>query len=424
MKASTLSYGFLGIFFGFLTLQHFFGGHPRIATPTDVDFYANDTTVTVHGVIVDAPDIRPTVTKYTVRADSITFENGSTLPIRGKVLANDMGGWPEYEYGNVVQLEGKLMKPGIIDDFAYDEYLSVRGIYAIMQRAHIEKAEAQNASHSLTDRFFRSLYGLRESFEYQINRIFPEPHASLLAGLLTGSRRGIPKHLTEDFQAAGITHIIAISGYNVTIILSLLSGLLFWLPLKKRFPFLVTAIVMFTIFVGASASVVRASIMGILGLLALQTGRQTTVRLSILWTAFFMLLWNPLYLWYDAGFQLSFLAVIGIAELSSPLKKLMKFVPETFALRESLVATLAAQIATLPLTIVLFKQISVIAPLTNLLVAPLLPLAMLTGFVATMLGMVWLPLGLLIGYLCFALLHAIIWIAQIASSLPFSVLRF
>ncbi len=424
MKASTLSYGFLGMFFVLLTAQHFFGGPAHISTTSDIDFYANDTVVTVHGKIVDSPDIRPTVTKYTVHVSSITLENGNKIPVIGKVLVNDMGGWPEYAYGTAVTVRGTLTKPGTIEDFAYDKYLSVRGIYALMPRAHIEEAEDLQTSLSVTGRLFRALYALREGFEYQINRIFPEPHASLLAGLLTGSRRGIPKHLAEDFRAAGITHIIAISGYNVTIILALLSGLFFWLPLKKRFPFLVTAIVVFTIFVGASASVVRASIMGILGLVALQTGRQTTVRLSILWTAFFMLLWNPLYLWYDAGFQLSFLAVIGIAELSAPLKKLLRFVPETLALRESLVATLAAQIATLPLTMILFRQISLIAPVTNLLVAPLLPLAMLLGFVATILGILWLPLGLLVGYVCFALLHAIIWIAQMASSLPLAVLRF
>ncbi len=424
MKASNLSYGFLGIFFALLTAQHYFGGYRHISTTSDIDFYANDTVVTVHGKIVDAPDVRPTVTKYVVRADSITLENGKKIPVSGKVLVNDMGGWPEYAYGTAVTVRGTLTKPGTIEDFAYDKYLSVRGIYALMQRAHIEEAKALETSLSIADDFFRSLFALREGFEYQINRIFPEPHASLLAGLLTGSRRGIPKHLTEDFRTAGITHIIAISGYNVTIILTLLSGLLFWLPLRKRFLFLVAAIVLFAIFVGASASVVRASIMGILGLLALQTGRQTTVRLSILWTAFFMLLWNPLYLWYDAGFQLSFLAVIGIAELSAPLKRLLKFVPETLALRESLTATLAAQIATLPLTMILFKQISLIAPVTNLLVAPLLPLAMLIGFAATILGMLWLPLGLLIGYLDWALLQGIIWIAQIASFLPFAVVQF
>lgn len=425
MKASRISYGFLAAFFIALTLQHVFGGSARGVTPSDVDFYADDRAVTVHGRIVDAPDRRPTVTKYTILADSVRVGEDAPVSVTGKVLANDAGGWPEYRYGDTVTVSGMLTRPVPIDDFAYDKYLSVRGIYALMPRARIDRSQVDR-EHPVgsVDMFFRSLFAVRTFFEDGINRIFPEPHASLLAGLLTGSRRGIPERLTDDFRMAGITHIIAISGYNVTIILTLLSGFLFWLPLKKRFPFLVSSLVLFTIFVGGSASVVRAAIMGVLGLVALQFGRQSTARLSILWTAFFMLLWNPLLLWYDASFQLSFLAVIGIAELSAPIRKFFRFVPETCALRESLTATVAAQIATLPLTIVLFKQISLIAPVANILVAPILPIAMLLGFVATIVGMLFLPLGLLVGYLCWFCLELIIRIAEFCANLPFAVIGF
>ncbi len=425
MKVSRISYGFLAIFFLALTLQHFFGGPTHVPTSADIDFYANDATVTIYGKIAEAPDIRPTVTKYTVMAETLINAKKNTVPVTGKILVSDTGGWPQYHYGERVKVTGTLMKPQPIEDFAYDKYLSVRGIYAVMPRARIELADGEeNEQPTIGEKFFRNLFAVRTKFESSINRMLPEPHASLLAGLLTGSRRGIPEKLTEDFRMAGVTHIIAISGYNVTIILTLLSGFLFWVPLRKRFPFLVAAIVIFAIFVGGSASVVRASIMGVLGLLALQTGRQTTVRLSILWTAFFMLCWNPLYLWYDASFQLSFLAVFGIAELSKPLQKLFRFVPNTLALRESLTTTIAAQITTLPLTIILFKQISLIAPVTNLLVAPIIPLAMLLGFVATILSMLWLPLGLVVSYLCFALLHAIIWIAELFAHLPFATINF
>lgn len=424
MRASRISYGFLALFFTVLTLQHFFGPS-RIATPRDIDFYADDQAVTVHGRIVDAPDIRPTLTKYTILADSIRVGNNPPIVVTGNILANDVGGWPEYRYGDTVTVRGTLTRPLPIDDFAYDKYLSVRGIYALMPRTRIEQSqEDKDRLGRPVDAFFRHLFAVRTFFEEGINRIFPEPHASLLAGLLTGSRRGIPEHLTSDFRSAGITHIIAISGYNVTIILTLFSGFLFWMPLKKRFPFLVLAIALFTVFVGSSPSVVRAAIMGVLGLLALQSGRQTTVRLSILWTAFFMLLWNPLLLWYDASFQLSFLAVIGLSELSDPLKKLFRFVPERFALRESLTATVAAQIATLPLTMILFKQISLIAPVANILVAPILPIAMLLGFVATVVGMFFFPLGLLIGYLCWFCLELIIRIAEACASLPLAVIQF
>ncbi len=409
----------LGIGVASIVVQH----SMHITTPHDIEYYASDTAVTVHGRIVDTPDIRPTVAKYTLSADFLIEKNGEKIPVLGRVLINDTGGWPEYVYGDILLATGKLQRPIPIDDFAYDKYLSVSHIYSILPRAQVTVAgdngyKKTNAIGWL----LKGIYGLRTQFEHQINRLLPEPHASLLAGLLTGSRRGIPTHLTDDFRRAGITHIIAISGYNVTIILSLLSGMLLWLPLKKRFGFLIIGIILFTIFVGASASVVRAAIMGVLGLLALQTERQTTMRLSILWTAFVMLCWNPLYLWYDAGFQLSFLAVIGIAEFSDPLKKLFRHVPETLALRESLVATMAAQIATLPLTIILFKQISLVASLTNLLVAPLIPIAMMFGFFATIIGSMWTPLGLMIAYLDWGLLQAIILIAETCAHLPLAVI--
>lgn len=394
----------------------------HITTKDDVEYYADGEIHELHGRVIDAPDSRPTVTKLTVLADHISTDSGTKL-VTGRVLVNDNGGWPEHPYGERVTVRGKVEKPLPIDTFAYDEYLSVRGIYAIVPRARVERAP-DDATHPMNviEWLTGAIFSLRTHFEDQINRVFPEPHASLLAGLMTGSRRGIPKHLTDDFRSAGITHIIAISGYNVTIILTLLSGLLFWVPLKKRFPMLVIGILLFTIFVGGSASVVRASIMGILGLLALQTGRQTSTILSILWTGFLMLVWNPKYLWYDASFQLSFLAILGLALLSNPLKKLLKKVPETLALRESLIATIAAQIATIPLTIILFRQFSLIAPVTNILVAPLIPLAMLLGFIATIVSAVWMPLGLVIGYLAWAVLQAIIMIAQICAHVPGAVI--
>ncbi len=385
-----------------------------------IEHIADSLPVTMEGTVVDAPDKRPTVTKLTVQAETLIWNDGRTEVVRGNVLVNDVGGWPEYRYGDRIRAQGVLEKPTLIDRFDYDSYLRVRGISLLMQRARVESMH--DARSDVLTTIFRTIYACRTWFEERINRVQIEPEASLLAGLLTGSRRGIPKRIAEDFRASGITHIVAISGYNITIILSLLSSLLFFLPLKRRFPILVSGIVLFTIFVGGSPSVVRACIMGILGLLALQTNRKATIRLTILWTAFFMLCHNPLLLRYDAGFQLSFLAVIGIAELTPMLTKLLRCVPTTMALRDSLIATLAAQIATLPLTVILFRQVSLVAPITNLLVAPLLPIAMLLGFLGAMLGIVSLPLGLICSYVAWLVLHGIILIASLCASVPFSTI--
>lgn len=395
----------------------------HVTLPLDVETYATGISSTLSGWVADAPDRRPTVTRYLVVAEEIE-QNGMKRQVRGKVLVSDQNGWPRYQYGDPVTVRGTLTKPQGIDTFDYPAYLRLQGIRATVGYARIEPGAAVSAPADPVHRILRMLSSVREGTEARINRVFPEPHASLLAGLLTGSRRGIPAYLTSAFRTAGLSHIIAISGYNVTIILSLLTGLLFWLPIRARFPFLALGIIAFTLFVGAGAPVVRAAIMGILGLLALSTGRLPAIRLTILWTAFLMLLWKPAFLWDDASFQLSFLAIIGITELSAPLKRLLKRVPETLSLREALVATLAAQIATIPLTITLFRQISFVAPLANILVAPLIPLAMLLGFLATVLGALWLPLGLAVGYPAWTFLQAIISVAQWSAALPFAAITF
>jgi competence protein ComEC len=385
-------------------------------TPNTIDWYATEQKVKISGVVSQEPDRRPMLTKYTIAVERITDGSGTIIDgISGNVLVTDRRQWPEYEYSDRVTATGILEKPEQIETFHYDRYLSRYDIYSVMYRGSIKSITSSSSSP-----IRKSLYSLKSRFEAQINRLYPEPHASFMAGLLTGSRKGIPDDLLQAFNATGLTHIIAISGYNITIVIAVISSLLFWLPLKVRFFPAVTAIVLFTIFVGASAAVVRAAIMGILGLCALQSGRTTTVRLSILWAAFFMIVWNPKILWYDAGFQLSFLAVIGLTELKLILDPLFARVPKTLALQESLQMTVAAQITAVPLIIMLFGRFSLIAPLANILIAPVIPLAMLFGAAGTLLSFISFPLGQLVSYLGWACLEWIITVAHMCNAIPFA----
>ncbi len=394
----------------------------HVTTIRSVETYANDRSYTLHGFVTEAPDKRQMQTKLAIRADTLRTGTGMTVSVNGIVLATDRNGWPEARYGDEVRVTGSLRKPGMIEDFSYDDYLSLRDIYGVMPRVNVEvvKRFAERAGTNVVEKLFAGIYAVRDRFELQIARMQPEPHASLLTGLLTGSRGGMPQDLLDAFRVAGLSHIVAISGYNITIIITLVGGMLFWVPLKRRFPLLVIGIALFTIFVGASASVVRAAVMGILGLFALQTNRKADVRLLILWSAFFMLLLNPKQLWFDAGFQLSFLAVLGLAELSRLMGKVLGWLPETLAIRESMTATMSAQIATLPLSMLVFKQLSIIAPLANLLVAPLIPLAMLFGFIGTALGFVWEPLGMLPSYMAWGILNMIMTLARLSAGIPYA----
>ncbi|MBI3336441.1 ComEC family competence protein [Candidatus Peregrinibacteria bacterium] len=438
---SLIAAGTFGLAIAFTTVAR----TTHVPSPHTIDWYATGKHGTVIGTIAREPDTRPLVTKYTIAAQIV-----NNIPVQGLVLINDYAQFPEYKYGEEITVTGKLERPDKIENFEYDKYLSRYGIYSVMYRGHVQEKNEEVRSDECwgsgectqekiisyvkigtptsskeLPRFFAIksfLYSLKSRFEEQINRIFPEPHASLLAGLLTGSRRGIPEHLLDDFNATGLTHIIAISGYNITIILAIISGSLFFLPLRRRFIPATIAIVLFTILVGAEASVVRAAIMGILGLLALHTGRQKESRLLILWTLFFMLAYNPKYLWYDAGFQLSFLAILGLIELSPILAPYLKHVPHTFAINESLQMTLASQWFAIPWIAYLFGRISLISPLANILVALPVPLAMLFGFIGVTVSFLSFPLGQIISYIAWFFLEFVIQIAVYLSRVPFASL--
>ena len=437
-KTHTASGVTLAVIFGLSLALLSVSRTTHVPTPDTIDTYAHGEEVVLHGIVADEPDKRPMMTKYTIEvnwiqtinrapekrlavSDQRAESNRSPLiagrSVHGRVLATDHRGYPDFFYGDEVIAIGRLERPGIIEDFSYDKYLSRYDIYSVINRASLTKRSSENAN-----RLLAFLYQTKARFEAQINRIYPEPHASFLAGLLTGSRRGIPDHLLKDFNIVGLTHIIAISGYNITIVMTLITGLLFWLPLRFRLIPSIVAVVLFTLFVGASASVVRAAITGTLGLIAIQTGRRRDMRLAILWTACAMLLWNPKYLWYDASFQLSFLAVIGLNELSPLIEPYLKHIPHVLGIHESLQATLAAQLVAMPWIVVLFSRLSLISPVANILVAPLVPLAMLFGFLSTTVSFFWFFGGQMIAYIGWGLLELITMIAEKLSQIPFASL--
>ncbi len=392
----------------------------HVPGPLTVDTYATGKTMIVTGRIADAPDKRADFVRYTVAAHSLKeTQTGSIIPVSGLVLAKDVAMWPTYAYGQTVEVTGILEQPEQVDGFAYDQYLSRYGIYAL-QKARQIRPVTQTGGNAI----YGKLIGMRETVERQITLLIPEPQASFLMGLLTGSRRGMPEHLTNNFKITGLSHIVAISGFNITIIVSILGTFLFFLPLRWRFLPSVVAIIAFTLFVGGSASVVRASVMGILGLVALQAGRLNHARLAILWTAFFMLLWNPKYLWYDAGFQLSFLAVLGLTECGDVLTKRLQKVPAALGIREGLAMTLSAQVFAVPWIISLFGTLSLISPVANILVAPFIPLSMLTGTLAILGSWIWFPLGQLFAYVTWLLLTSVIVICDWLASVPYASVTF
>ncbi len=328
--------------------------------------------------------------------------------------------YPTVQVGDTIRFTCTLEKPKPFDGFSYDKYLESRGI--TQQCGGVDSVVI--ASHA-SPTVIGSIFTIKETFSQTISKLFPEPHASFLAGILYGERAGIPEKYTEQFAITGTSHILAISGYNITIItialLSLLTSLL--IPRKKAVWSVLGGIVLFVIFVGSGASVTRAAIMGMVPLFARMVGRLTSPVFVLIHVAGLMVLHSPLILIYDPGFQLSFVATLGLIILTPKLLKKSEWLPDSILdIKETAVATLAAIIFTLPLILYHFGQLSLTALPVNILVIPVMPLIMATGFIAMLAGIISPILGMIFATIPYLLLSYVLAVIEIASKIPYGAL--
>ncbi len=329
--------------------------------------------------------------------------------------------FPRFEYGERVTLKCELERPQPLDGFHYERFLAVKGIYATCySRSAPIVIENNSANPILT-----FLWQTREKIIAYNDKIFGEPEASLMIGLLLGEER-FSDPWQEVFLRTGTTHIVAASGYNVAVVTKIIFALLIFLGLRRprAFAFILAAIIAYVILAGAEAAVVRAGVMGVLVLLSTQLGRKSTMTNVILLTAGSMLLFNPLLMRDSVGFQLSMLSTIGLIYFSPKLEKKLQFIPETVAIRESVTATLAATIFTLPIIIFSFGRISLVSLLANVLILPIIPYAMFFGSLAILVGLVSLPLATIFSAPAWALLHLMLFFVSSLADLPFASLNF
>ncbi len=330
--------------------------------------------------------------------------------------------YPELEYGDIIKLSGKLAVPGMIDDFNYANYLKPKKVSYIMQNPR--QSEIIGRNNDIKTAILRPLYRFKKNFESAINRSLGEPEASLAAGIITGSKRTLSDDLTKSLQSSGLTHIVALSGYNVTIIIVALSALMGGVLHKRQILFFGSILAIFFILMtGAAPSVVRAGIISLLILFGQSMGKKAYMTNILLLAASLMLFFNPYLLLYDTGFQLSFLAFCGLIYLSRPLKKILtrsrlNILPEN--IKGMLSETLSAQIAVLPLIAATFGRVSLIAPLSNVLVLGVIPLAMLLAAITGFLGMISAFLGVMFGLVAWPVLSYIVLVSKYSAELPLS----
>lgn len=249
----------------------------------------------------------------------------------------------------------------------------------------------------------------------------PEPNSSFGLGLLIGQRNTLPSELTNQLVMVGLVHIVAVSGYNLTILVRASSKL----KLRSKYQKLVLSLALIGIFIlmtGFSASIVRAAIISTLSLWAWFYGRKLRPILILVFTAALTALFNPFYIWGDLGWYLSFLAFFGVLIISPVIvSKLFRRQPKIIV--GVAMETLAAEVMTLPLIMATFGQLSLVGLLTNVLVVPLIPFAMLLAAVAAAAGMLAPALAGWIAWPANLLLTYILDIVRLFAAIPSIFLR-
>lgn len=327
----------------------------------------NATIISTHGIIKSEILVRGTsiffeVNKFTVVARLFGgFDNRS--PLKKQKLA----------YGDEVFITGT---------FKIRDYGDPR------KRGIIDNASITVTAVNKGNNFIAIAYRLKSFVTERLQHLFHEPASSLAGGILIGTRSDIPRSLLDDFKATGLMHVVAVSGFNMVIIIAAVTQALSFFYRRTASMIALLFILFFTILVGPTGAVVRAAVMASLRLIAWLIGRPQYVKRLFALTALLLIAIDPLGAVYDIGFQLSIMATGGLIWFSNGLVQRLKIVPTYFGLRENLASTIAATVATLPVTWFYFGQFSYLSIIVNLLVVPLVPWLMLGSFISLFFGMI------------------------------------
>lgn len=350
----------LGVMLGWgrvITLPFFVEPLPKVAENT-----------TMTGRVFGNPEVR--LDHQRVTFDHVEIEGIGEYS--GKILVRAPL-YPSFSAGDRAKLACHLEEPAPLGEFRYDMWLMRHHIGATCAFPQIQRVEHLPASGAIT-----RLARFSAWVSNRINRALPEPEAGFARALVLGEQYAMSDEARKSFRQTGTSHIVALSGFNVTLILEFVQK--FGKRLRIRFAHLAVIsgglITLFVVMTGAAASLVRASVMGLVVLFARGVGRRSRVPILLAGTGMAMVLLNPYVLLYDVGFELSFLATLGLCLLSEKCERALGRLPNTFLLRETLATTLAAMLFTAPLIAITFRNVSFVSPLANVLILPVIPFAM------------------------------------------------
>jgi len=367
--------------------------------------------VNLSGEIIDEPDTRENNIKLTAEVD---IQGAKTKILISNSLDEDL------KYGDKINFSGKLEKPeNFITDqgkeFDYINYLRKDGIYYVMSYPKIEVVSHGNGN------FIKSaLFSVKEKFLEKMNFAISSPESLLMGGLILGEKSSFDQALRQSFVNTGTIHIVALSGYNVTIVAQWFMKLFSHFPRNFGISMGILAIILFITMTGGSSTAIRAGVMATLALLARATGRNYDVARALILAGVFMVLLNPFVLVYDVSFQLSFIATIAVIFFTPKIEKYFLWVSKRFGLRDIVSVTTAAYIFVFPFILYKMGNLSLVALPANVLILPFIPFTMLLGFITGFIGLIWYVFAVPFGYLSYLFLHYELGVISFFSHLPFA----
>jgi competence protein ComEC len=365
--------------------------------------------VSLVGIVSEDPDIRLKNKHLNVKLED---QDVNILVFVGREI--------EVNYGDKIEVRGMLEEPENFTtntgkEFNYKRYLANKDIYYIIKKADIKIISSEGGSKIKT-----WLYKLRGSFMNNINQVIPMPESDLANGLILGARGGFDEDTKQEFIDTGTVHIIALSGYNVSIVAeNVMKAFSLVLAQTIAIIFGIVVILLFIIMTGASATAIRAGIMATIMLLGKMTNRKYLAGRALVIAGLAMIAYDPRVI-VDMSFQLSFIATWGVLFITPKTLRWFRWVPLRFGFREMVASTVAATIAVLPVLLHLTGVLSLVSLPANFLILLLIPTAMLFIFITGMSGFIAPILSVVFGYITYLILLYILSVIHFFGTLSFS----
>ncbi|MFA5840860.1 MAG: ComEC/Rec2 family competence protein [Candidatus Paceibacterota bacterium] len=377
--------------------------------------------VALRGEIVDEPSIKENNQQLTVE---VAYE-GRPFVKTEILLSTSLD--ESYKYGDEINFTGVLKKPeNFITDtgkeFDYINYLRKDGILYVMSYPKVEIVSRGNGN-----KIQGALFFAKEKFLEKMNLAITGPESLLMGGLILGEKSSFDQSLRQSFVNTGTIHIVALSGYNVTIVAE------WFMKLFARISFVslnfsigmgILAIILFILMTGGSSTAIRAGTMATLALIARATGRNYDVARALILAGVSMIVLNPFLLVYDVSFQLSFIATVAVIFLAPRIEKYFMWVPERFQLRDIVSVTSAAYVFVFPFILYKMGNLSLVALPANVLILPFIPFTMMLGFITGFAGLIYYVFAIPFGYVSYLFLHYELSVISFFSRLPFAAFSF